>query len=616
MIAFGRVPKVISIKLQEVKMYKLVQPDNVVEILEKSVAKYPERLFLGTKNKQTKQYEWINYEDFGRRVDHLRGGLNQLGIQNDDAVGIICNNTTEWAICFFATCGLGARFVPMYEAELVQVWKYIINDAAVKVLFISKKSIYDKIKDDLKAIPTLQKVIILEGNGPGTMADLEAIGKTKPVKSIYPDYRHVCVLIYTSGTTGDPKGVLLSHGNITSNAHAVSQCFPDVNHNDCSLSILPWAHVFGLGELVVYCLLGGSMGLAESAATIGEDIMLIKPTFMTAVPRVFNKIYDGLWTKMNDEGGLAKKLFVMGVESAKKRYELAQQGKSSFMTNLKFKIADAVVFEKVRQKLGGRLKGVMTGSAAMNPEISRFFWDMGVPLYDAYGLTETSPGATMNRPSKYRIGSVGPFMGMASVVIDKSVVGPDSEDGEIIIYGPNVMLGYHNKPEATKEVMTPDGGFRSGDRGRLDKDGFLYITGRLKEQFKLENGKYVFPAAIEEDIKLNHYVENAMVYGEGREFNVCIVIPNFTALAKWAEKNNLPGDSKELIKKPETKKFLENEIVNQLKDAYGSYEIPKKLIFIEEPFTLENGMLTQTMKLKRRAVFDRYKDQIEASYNK
>ena len=597
-------------------MYKLMKPDNVVEILEKTVAKFPQRPFLGTKNKQLKQYDWISYADFGKRVDNVRSGLSQLGVQKDDAVGIISNNSTNWAVCFLANSGLGARFVPMYEAELVQVWKYVINDAKIKILFISKKAIYDSIKDILNAIPTLKKVIVMEGDGPDTLADLEKKGASQKVKSVYPEHSSICILIYTSGTTGDPKGVLLSQGNITSNAHATTVCFPIINENDTSLSILPWAHVFGLGELIVYCLLGGSIGLAESATTIGEDLLLVKPTFMSAVPRVFNKVYDGLWTKMNEEGGTPRKLFVMGVESGKKKRELAAQGKSSFSTNLKFKIADAVVFKKIREKLGGRLKGVMTGSAAMNVEISHFFWDMGVPLYDAYGLTETSPGATMNRPDKYRIGSIGPVMGLGKIVIDKSVVGPDAKDGEIIIYGPNVMQGYFNKPEATAAVMTADGGFRTGDRGRMDEDGFLYITGRLKEQFKLENGKYVFPVAIEEDIKLNHYIENAMIYGEGREFNIALVIPDFAALDKWAEKNNLPKDHTELLKKEETKKFLENEIINQLKATYGSYEIPRKFIFIPEPFSLENGMLTQTMKLKRRFVFEKYKDQIDKLYTR
>jgi len=597
-------------------MYQLTKPDNVVEILEKAISKYPQRPYLGTKNKQLKKYDWITYADLGKRVDNVRSGLSQLGIVKDDAVGVICNNSTEWAVCFYAANGLGARFVPMYEAELVQVWKYIINDAKVKVLFISKKEIYEKLKDAISSSSTLKKVIILEGDGPDTLADIEKKGAAKKVPSTYPEHSAISILIYTSGTTGDPKGVLLSQGNVTNNAHTAIDKFNYMNENEVTLSILPWAHVFGLGELIIMCHLGASIGLAESATTIGEDLSLVKPTFLVAVPRVFNKVYDGLWTKMNEDGGLPRKLFVMGVESGKKKRELAAQGKSDFMTNLKFKIADAIVFKKIREKLGGRLVGSMTGSAAMNPEISYFFWDIGVPLYDAYGLTETSPGATMNCPTKYKIGSVGPVMDKCKIVIDKSVVGPDAKDGEIIIYGPNVMQGYYNKPEATAAVMTADGGFRTGDRGRLDEEGFLFITGRLKEQFKLENGKYVFPVAIEEDIKLNHYIENAMIYGEGKEFNVCLIIPDFVALDKWAEKSNLPKDHEQLLKLDEVKSFLANEVNSSLSGKYATYEIPKKLIFISEPFTLANGTLTQTMKLKRRVVFDKYKDQIDVSYAK
>jgi long-chain acyl-CoA synthetase len=597
-------------------MYQLTKPDNVVEILEKAISKYPQRPYLGTKNKQLKQYDWITYADLGKRVDNVRSGLSQLGIVKDDAVGVICNNSTDWAVCFYATNGLGARFVPMYEAELVQVWKYIINDAKVKVLFITKKEIYEKLKDAISSSATLKKVILMEGDGPDTLADLEKKGASKKVPSTYPEHSAISILIYTSGTTGDPKGVLLSQGNVTNNAHTAIVSFNYMNENEVTLSILPWAHVFGLGELIIMCHLGASIGLAESAASIGEDLSLVRPTFLVAVPRVFNKVYDGLWTKMNEEGGLPRKLFVMGVESGKKKRELAAQGKSDFMTNLKFKIADAIVFKKIRAKLGGRLVGSMTGSAAMNPEISYFFWDLGIPLYDAYGLTETSPGATMNCPTKYRIGSVGPAMDKCKIVIDKSVVGPDAKDGEIIIYGPNVMQGYYNKPEATAAVMTADGGFRTGDRGRLDEDGFLFITGRLKEQFKLENGKYVFPVAIEEDIKLNHYIENAMIYGEGKEFNVCLIIPDFIALDKWAEKNNLPKDHEQLLKMNQVKSFLTNEVNSSLSGKYATYEMPKKLIFISEAFTLANGTLTQTMKLKRRIVFEKYKDQIAASYAK
>ena len=507
------------------------------------------------------------------------------------------------------------RFVPMYEAELVQIWKYIITDSNIKVLFVTKKEIYDKVKAFSSYIPTLQKIILMEGEGPDTLFELEKKGASRKVKSIYPDQSTIGVLIYTSGTTGDPKGVLLSQGNLSSNSHARIKIYGTFDKDERTLSILPWAHVFGLGELITFCQIGASIGLAESASTIVDDIAVVKPTFLIAVPRVFNRIYDGLWTKMNEEGGLPRKLFIMGIESGKKKRELATQGKSDFLTNMKFKIADAIVFSKVRAKLGGRLKGSMTGSALMNVEISHFFWDIGIPLYDAYGLTETTPAATMNGPDAYRIGSIGKVIDKCRVVIDKSVVGEESSDGEIVIYGPNVMQGYHNKPEATKEVMTPDGGFRTGDRGRIDADGFVYITGRLKEQFKLENGKYVFPVSIEEDIKLNHYIENAMIYGEGREYNICIIIPDFVALGKWAQKNNLPKDPAELVKREEVKSFLNNEILTSLKGKYGSYEIPRKFIFLSETFNLENGTLTQTMKLKRRVVFEKYKDQIAALYS-
>lgn len=596
-------------------MYQLDKPENIVEILENSVSSYPRRPFLGTKNKAG-DYEWISYETFGSRVDNARSGLSQLGVKKDDAVGIISNNSIDWAVGFFATLGLAARYVPMYEAELLQVWKYIITDADVKVLLVSKKEIYEKIKDMVGGSSKLEKIILMEGDGPDTLADLEKKGAAQKVKSVYPDQSTIGVLIYTSGTTGDPKGVLLSHGNLSSNSHARIKKFPELTIDERTLSILPWAHVYGLGEMITFCQIGASIGLAESVATIADDLGKVKPTFMIAVPRVFNRIYDGLWTRMKEEGGLPLKLFLMGVNSAKKKRELAAQGKSSFMTTLKFKIADAIVFSKVRAKMGGRLKGSMTGSAAMNVEISHFFWDIGIPLYDVYGLTETTPAATMNGLNAYRLGSIGQAIDKCKIVIDQSVVEPGAKDGEIVIYGPNVMQGYHKKPEATAAVMTPDGGFRTGDRGRLDEDGFLFMTGRLKEQFKLENGKYVFPASIEEDIKLNHYVENAMIYGEGREYNVCIVVPDFITLTKWAEKNGLPTDPAALVENEQAQKFLETEIVNQLKGSYGGYEIPRKFIFITQPFSLENGTLTQTMKLKRRVVSETFKDRIEKLYAK
>ncbi len=594
-------------------MYQLDKPDNVVGILEETLAKFPEREFLGMKD-SAGEYEWISYKAFGRRVDNLRSGLSQLGIKKDDAVGIICNNSIDWAVGFFATAGLEARYVPMYEAELLKVWEYIIADADIKALFVANRDIYNKLEPFFPSAPMLEKVILMDGSGPDTLAGLEEKGAAAPVPAKQPDSSTIGVLIYTSGTTGDPKGVLLSQGNLSSNSHARIKKFHQFDENERTLNILPWAHVYGLGEMITFCQIGASVGLAENVTTISEDILKVKPTFLIAVPRVFNKIYDGLWTRMNEEGGLAKKLFVMGYESGKKRRELAAQGKSSFLVNAKFAVADKIVFSKIREKLGGRLKGSMTGSAATNVEISNFFWDVGIPLYDVYGLTETTPAATMNCPDECKLGSVGTPIDQCRIVIDKSATEDDANDGEIIIYGPNVMQGYYKKEKATQEVMTEDGGFRTGDRGRIDEDGFLFITGRIKEQFKLENGKYVFPASIEEDIKLNHFIENAMVYGEGKQYNVCVVVPDFAALEKWAAENNLPSEPRELVEREELKTFLEKEIVKQLKETYGSYEIPKRFIFTAEPFSLENGALTQTMKLKRRVVYDQYKEAIESVY--
>lgn len=258
--------------------------------------------------------------------------------------------------------------------------------------------------------------------------------------------------------------------------------------------------------------------------------------------------------------------------------------------------------------------GAMTGSAAMNPEIGHFFFDIGLPVYDCYGLTETSPAATMNASFAYRLGSVGRAIDKVRIVIDSSVVEEGATDGEIIIYGPNVMKGYHNRPEDTAAAMTPDGGFRTGDRGRLDKDGYLFITGRIKEQYKLENGKFCFPVSLEEEICLIPYVQQAVIYGFNRPFNICIVVPDFEVLTGWAKAKGLPTEPQALAARPEVAEMLSQTITSHLQGKFGGYEIPKKFLVLAEPFSLDNGMLTQTMKLKRKVVLDKLKDQIEALY--
>ena len=594
--------------------YRYDSPDNLVDLIEDSVKAYGERPVFGNKDPQG-DYAWITYGRLGERIDNLRGGLAQTGVQMGDAVGIIADNRSEWAVAAFATYGLGARFIPMYENELEKIWKYILNDSGVKLLLVSSPVIYEKVVAMKDETPALEKIFLIDAKGENSMAELERLGKANPVKSIKPDPSDIAVLIYTSGTTGSPKGVLLSHGNFTSNVLAGAKLYPQLGMEDRGLSILPWAHSFGqTGELYFFLHVGGSIGLIENVTTIAEDMAKVRPTFIIAVPKIFNKIYAGLRAKMEETGGLAKMLFTMGVESAKRRRELLDEGKSCFLTNLKFKLADAVVFSKIRQRMGGRLSGALSGSATMNVEISYFFSDIGIPVYDCYGLTETTPAVTMNCPTAHRPGSVGRAIDQVRVRIDKEKSREGRDDGEIIVYGPNVMQGYHNLPEATKAVMTEDGGFRTGDLGRLDADGYLYITGRIKEQYKLVNGKYVFPASLEEEIKLLPQVETVMIYGDGREYNVALVVPDFEFLEKYAVKRNLPADRESLVKNPDVRTMLSGAIINALKGKFGGYEIPRKFLFLSETFSSENGMLTQTMKLKRRNVLERYMPEIEPLY--
>lgn len=591
------------------------KPENLVDLFEGSLARHADRPLFGTAGPDG-IFSWITYADVGERIDNLRAGLAQMGVRAGDTVGIIANNRTEWAILAFATFGLGGRFVPMYEKELERIWKHVINDAGIKVLFVANADILRAVEGFKADLPALENVFLIDGQTAPGMGDVEENGRAAPVASHKPASGDIAVLIYTSGTTGDPKGVLLSHGNFTSNVIAGGGMFPELDEESRSLSILPWAHSYGqTAELYNFINVGGSIGFMRDVTTLGDDMAQVSPTFLIAVPRVFNKIHDGLRDRMNQTGGLALKLFTMGLESAARIRELSGQGRSTLIPRLKYMLADRIVFRKIRQRFGGRLRGALTASAMMNIEVARFFGDIGLPVFDAYGLTETSPAVTMNNVAMNRPGSVGRPIDGVRVVIDKSAGDGLSDEGEVVVYGPNVMQGYNNKPEATRQVMTDDGGFRTGDLGRLDEDGFLYITGRIKEQYKLENGKYVFPAAIEEEIQLSPWVENVLVYGEGRHYNVCLIVPDFVKLSAWAAGQGVKDTSPPaLVALPEARSMIEASIVDQLKDKFGGYEIPKRIVLVEEPFSVDNGMLTQTLKVKRRKVVERYAPQIEAAY--
>jgi long-chain acyl-CoA synthetase len=575
----------------------------LVQFLQRSVERWPERPLLGSRRMPGPRYEWITYRDFGRRVDAVRGGLAQLQVERGSTVGIISNNRLEWAIAHFATLGRGACWVPMYEVELPATWEHILRDGGVEVLFVANAAVLEKVKELTARLPKLRKLIVLEGSGDDTLAGLETLGRAHPVEAVQPAPEDLAVLIYTSGTTGDAKGVELTHHNLVSNHYGRRAMFPGFSESSRTLSLLPWAHAYGLGELHTWVEIGGSIGLMGSLDTLLGDFALVQPTFMLAVPRAFNRIYNALWAKMNEDGGLKRALFLRSLRAAKRNRELKQHGRRSLRNQLALKLGDALVFSKIRARFGGRLEGVMTGSAAMNPELSQFFFDVGIPLYDVYGMTETSPGITLNCPSAHRTGSVGRPMEGVRVEIDSTAVEQDAADGEIIVYGPNVMRGYHHKPEATAAVKTPDGGMRTGDRGRFDDDGYLFITGRIKDQFKLENGKYVFPGALEEAMELHPLVQSTMIFGDGRGFCTALVVLDAAAVKTWTGKHH-----------EDVKKTVGDELTASLQGRFASYEIPRKFLFIDEPFTVANGLLTQTMKLKRAKISARYQTQLTQLY--
>ncbi|MBU0606556.1 MAG: AMP-binding protein, partial [Armatimonadetes bacterium] len=481
-------------------------------------------------------------------------------------------------------------------------------------LALSGEGLAARLAGWVESFPALVRVLCLDGDGPDSLAALERAGAAASVASERPGPDDIAQLIYTSGTTAEPKGVLLSHRNLCTNAWAGYRRFPELNERGLSLSILPWAHSYGqTGELNCFLQFGGALAMMRSVSTIPEDMAAARPTYLLAVPRILNRIHDGVRAQLDDRGGIARALFLDGLEAARRRRHAREAGRTDPWASLRYHLADAIAFRAVRKKLGGRLVGVLSGSATLNPEVCWFFHDIGVPVFDCYGLTETSPAVTMNSTLGFRPGSVGRPIDGVRVLIDP-VEGGAGEDGEIVVHGPNVMRGYHAKPAATAAVMTADGGFRTGDRGRLDADGYLYVTGRIKEQFKLENGKYVFPAALEEDIRRSAGVANAVVFGAGRPFNVCLLVPDLPALERWAQARRLEGRGAALLERAPVLTALAAEIEATLRQKYGSYEIPRRWAWLDADLSVEDGTLTQTMKLKRRVLQERYAEKVEALY--
>ncbi len=585
---------------------------DLVDVLNKAVAAHGQNNLFGTKIDGS--WRWITYAAFGQRVDDLRGGLASLGVGPGDTVAAIAGNRVEWAVAAYATYGLGARFCPMYEHQLDKDREYILSDSGAKVALVSTYGIYETTRSWTESLPSLEHVycMALPPEDESSLEALEAVGRANPAPQAELDPEAVCGFIYTSGTTGNPKGVLLSHRNIVSNLNGVATYFP-IDARDISVSFLPWAHSFGQTcELHMLISEGSAIAIAESVEKLVDNFVEVRPTLLFAVPRIFNRIYDGLQKKIAEDGGLKKTLFDAAFANATKRQALAEAGKRSGLVELKHKVLDKLVFSKVRERFGGRLRFALSGGAALAPDVAEFIDKLGIFVCEGYGLTETSPIVSANRPGARKIGSVGQPIEGVEVIIDTSVIEEEgSIDGEVVVKGPNVMMGYHNLPEETAEVMREDGAFRTGDLGRLDSDGFLYITGRIKEQYKLENGKYVVPAPLEDMLQLSGYISQAFIHGFNKPFNVALIVPDRAAVEKWAEANGVSGDYETMVETPEVHGLLQGEIEANSGDFKG-YEKVRAFKLVAEEFSVDNGMLTPKRSLKRKVVMDRYGADIDA----
>jgi long-chain acyl-CoA synthetase len=551
----------------------------LVDIYTDALKTFPDLPLFGVK--KSGEWRWMTYLEFGRKTDAFRAALAVLGVVKGDRVAIIANNRPEWAIAAYACFGIGAVFVPMYEAQLPKEWQFIVNDCGAKVLLVATDAIAEKTKGFFESIPSLEHIVSMDAATKPSekIHAFEPMTKEKsnvsvPLAKITS--KDTAGFIYTSGTTGSPKGVILSHGNIASNVSAIHECFP-MSSMDRSLSFLPWAHSFGQTvELHGLFSMGASLAICESVDKILDNLAETQPTLLISVPRIFNKLYAAVQKQISARPALIQSMVKSALKSRAKQRKGEEVGLGE---GLVLALTDKLVFSKVRARFGGKLKYAFSGGAAISTEVAEFIDGLGVMVYEGYGLTETSPIATANWPHNRKIGSVGKAIPGVTLKI--------SDEGEIVVYGPNVMQGYHNRKEENDAVMGPDGGFKTGDMGRVDQDGFVFITGRLKEQYKLENGKYVVPTPLEEQLKLSAYVLNAMVYGDNKPYNVALLCANVDAVKKWGAENGVgESDPEKLLGHAKIRDLFKKE-VDHYGEKFKGFEGVKDFALIAEDFTKE-----------------------------
>jgi long-chain acyl-CoA synthetase len=561
-------------------------------------------------------WKWYAAADVLRRVASLARALSELGIKEGDRVAIFAPNSPEWHVADFAILGLGATSVPIYFNESADRLTYILNDSGARIVVAVGESQARTLWASRERLQAVEQVIC--ANAPAELESEVLRYETLVATSLdsdLTDYRRraaevsgeqLATIIYTSGTTGEPKGVMLSHANLASNVVDGFEGYA-LTTADLGLSFLPLAHVYERVIDLGYILRGISVAYVDRIENVPQALLEVKPTFVAAVPRFYEKIFANIIERGHRETGAKRAIFDWAIRVAEKSVPWKADGKDApFPLRLQWSLANKLVYPKIREGLGGRIRVFSSGGGPLAPELAAFYWSIDVPVYQGYGLTETSPIVSANLPGKNKVGTVGRPIKNVEIRI--------AEDGEILVKGPNVMQGYYQKPEETRKIFTVDGWLCTGDIGRVDEDGYLLITDRKKELLKTAAGKFVAPAPIENLLKTSTCITNAIVVGDRRKFVAALIVPNFVTIEAEARKagRECPAAA-HLINDPFMREVISREM-ERLTAGLAQYERPKRFALLDQDFTYAGGELTYTMKVKRRVIEQRYQDVIARLY--
>ncbi len=582
--------------------------ERLFDILPHQKQNHPLKTALAGKEKG----KWVHYstDDLIAEANAVSLGLLALGVEPGDKIANISNNRPEWNFLDFGMLQIGAVHVPIYPTITDEDYNYILNHAEVKYIFVSSAELYERIAKIAEKVPTVKAVYTFDqvagakhwsevkqaGDG-GDLKQVEALKANVKADDLF-------TIIYTSGTTGFPKGVMLSHRNVASNVEASDKRVP-CSPGDNALSFLPLCHIYE--RMLTYMMMYRSISIhyAESMETIGDNLKEIKPQVFSSVPRLLEKVYDKIVSKGHELTGVKKALFFWALNLGL-RYEI--NGANGWWYETQLKLANKLIFSKWREALGGNVKAIVSGAAALQPRLARVFWSAQIPVLEGYGLTETSPVISVNYYATMQVefGAVGPVLEGVEVKL--------AEDGEILCKGPNIMMGYYKRPELTEEVIDKDGWFHTGDIGTFTANGNLKITDRKKEIFKTSGGKYIAPQVMENKFKESLLIEQLIVCGESKNFPSALISPAWDNVKYWCEHHGIAFTTQaEVIKNPALLEKFQSEI-DHYNEGFGQWEKIKKFKLLPTSWSVESGELTATMKLKRKVIMEKFKSDYDSMY--